>query len=346
MDTRLKVSLVVALIALALSFLLLRPLFISVITSMVISYIFYPVYIWINKRIKHKSVSSFLVILLIIIILIVPSFFAVNALSREIFSSYLKVKQSFSGEGACNTVACAIISALPLEKLDPNLSMLISNNVGKVTAYLFTQVSNIIISLPQVLFNFFVILFLTYYLLKDSDKLLEFLRTAIPIKKVHQEELISRVTEVTNAVVFGNLVIAIIQGFLAGLGFFFFGISSPISWGILTVFTALIPFLGAFAVWFSLSIITFLNGYIANQPSTMLRAIGLAAYGLLIISTVDNVLKPKIIGAGAKIHPAIILLGVVGGVTLFGVIGIIIGPLLLALSETALTVFEKERTSS
>lgn len=262
------------------------------------------------------------------------------------FASYIKLKQSLSTEGQCSTVSCVLINALPLSEIDPGIRSLIENNIGKITAYIFTALSNIIISIPNLLFQFFLILFLTYYLLKDGEKFVNNIKAAIPVKKSYQDEIVARVNEITRAVIFGNIIIALIQGTLAGIGFYFAGISSPITWGVLTVFTALIPFLGAFAVWFLLAIVLFFNGYMANDATVMLKAIGLSAYGLLVISSIDNILKPKIISANARIHPALILLGVVGGIYLFGVIGVIIGPLFLALTETALTIFEKEKILS
>lgn len=346
MENRFKVSLIIAAAALVFSIIFLKPLLIAVLTSFVLSYIFYPVYKKLHSILKRKSISSFIVIALIIVILIVPSFFVVNALSREVFASYINLKQSFSAEGECNTVTCLMINALPLSQIDSSVRALIEDGIGKVTAYIFTQLSNIIISIPSRLFHFFLIMILSYYLLKDGEKLVKKVKSLVLVNKSHQEAIAARVNEVTRAVIFGTIIIALAQGILATIGFYLAGVSSPITWGIVTMVTSLIPFLGAFSVWFPLAVILFFNGYIANDPTVMFKAIGLTAYGFLVISSIDNILKPKIISENIKIHPALILLGVVGGISLFGVIGVIIGPLFLALTETVISLLEKEKNLS
>jgi predicted PurR-regulated permease PerM len=343
MEKRLKILLLIAVSAIVLAILFLKPLLVMILSALLLSYICYPAYSLINRFLKHKSISAFIVVVLILVIFMVPSYFIVNSLSKEVFASYIKMKQSLSVEGGCTTVACAVISALPLSNIDVNVRTLLEQNIGNGTAYFFTMLSDVIISLPNIIFQFFMILFLTYYILKDAPLLIASIKQILPIKKSYQDELFARINEVAKAVIFGYIIIAIIQGILAGIGFYFTGITSPILWGLVTIVTALVPFLGAFAVWFSLAVVHFFNGYIANEPAVMLQAIILSAYGLLIISSMDNILKPKIIGATAKIHPALILLGVVGGIYLLGPIGIVVGPLFLALVETAIVIYEKEK---
>jgi predicted PurR-regulated permease PerM len=346
MDNHFRNSALLLLTALILAIIFLKPIVIMCLTALLLSYISYPFYKRLNCIIKRKSISAFIIISLIMIVLIVPSFLIVNSLSREVFSSYLRMKQTLSAEGQCSTLTCTIINILPLSQIDTTVRSLLESSVGRITSSTFTTLSNVIVGLPNTLFNFFVILFLTYYLLKDGDHFIEQLKKSLPIKRANLEEIIARLDQVARAVVFGYIVIAVIQGALAAAGFYFAGISSPILWGIVTIVTALIPFLGAFAVWFPLSVIQFFNGYIANDQAMMLKAIILSAYGLLVVSSIDNVLKPKIIGENAKIHPAIILLGVVGGIYVLGAIGVVIGPLFLALAETSISIYNKERKAT
>jgi predicted PurR-regulated permease PerM len=130
---------------------------------------------------------------------------------------------------------------------------------------------------------------------------------------------------------------------LAGIGYFIFGITSPILLTMLTIIASFIPFLGAALVWLPVSIAMLINGIITGSNSLMLRAGGLMLYGALVVSTIDNFLRPKIIGKRARVHPLVILLGVFGGLALFGFVGIIIGPFLLTLFIASLKIYEQEK---
>ena len=184
---------------------------------------------------------------------------------------------------------------------------------------------------------------MTYYFLKDGNKLLAYAKSIIPIKSSHVNVLLKRFNDVTYAVVYGNVVVAVVQGILTCLGFFIFGVQSPLIWGIVTLFTSLIPFLGAVVVWLPASIFLIVAGYSSGDGLTLLRGIGLLLFGLLFISSIDNILKPRLIGGRANLHPALVLLGVIGGLSALGIIGLVIGPVLIALAATTITIASRSK---
>ncbi len=143
--------------------------------------------------------------------------------------------------------------------------------------------------------------------------------------------------------IYGYVVVALIQGLLGAFGFFIFGIHSPIFWGIVMTITALIPFIGTAIVWLPFALIKLFNGILANNTNEIIGGILFILYGTIIISGIDNVLRPKIIGDKAKVHPILILVGVLGGLSLFGFIGVVIGPLILALFVAFLTAYEENK---
>jgi predicted PurR-regulated permease PerM len=163
------------------------------------------------------------------------------------------------------------------------------------------------------------------------------------MKLHHQKQVMQQLDEVSFAIIYGSLLIALIQGGIGAIGFYFFGISSPLTWGIIMSIFALIPFIGTAIVWLPMSLILVVQGITTSSSSTMLKGVGLLLYGALIISTIDNILKPHIIGKRAKIHPVLVLLGVLGGLAFFGFIGFIVGPLILAVVATVIEIYEKER---
>ena len=131
----------------------------------------------------------------------------------------------------------------------------------------------------------------------------------------------------------------------ARIGFLIFGVDSAFLWGFLSVIAAFIPFVGAAIIWVPLVLKMVLEGLIVGNNTMLFMALGLTLYSVFIVGTIDNILKPKIIGDKAGLHPVIVLLGVFGGLALFGFAGLIIGPLLLALFIALLRIYEIEKDS-
>jgi predicted PurR-regulated permease PerM len=139
--------------------------------------------------------------------------------------------------------------------------------------------------------------------------------------------------------IMGQIVVGIIQGILAGIGFLILGVPNPVLWGSLTALISIIPLLGAVLVWLPIDVYLFVNAFLSNGEYW--RAIALLLYGSLVVSTIDNFLKPKIVGDRANIHPLVILFGILGGIQLFGIPGILIGPLVLTLFDLVMEIYRK-----
>jgi len=171
-----------------------------------------------------------------------------------------------------------------------------------------------------------------FYFLKDSESLLKKTRKLFSKHKKKYDLILDRLKEITHGIVFGYFFVAIIQGTLGALGFFLFGIHSPIFWGLVMAFLALIPYLGTGIIWIPASLILILDGIFQNSNSTLFRGIGLLIYSFVFVASLDNFLKPIMIGDKAKVHPAIVMLGIFGGLFMFGPLGVFIGPLVLSLT--------------
>ena len=320
----------------ALTLLILKPFIPTILFAIVLSYISYPVYTWLNARLGRKTVSAILTVSLIVLIITIPFVLAISALSKEIFAGYILAKKYLltgSQTLACESnLVCGFLKTLGLN--EPTFTNFISDSLGKATTVIFNALTAYLIALPKTMAKIFVAIFLTYYLLKDGGKMLAYTKSIIPLKAADQDMLLKRFSEVTYAVVYGNVIVAILQGVLTSFGFFLFGVSSPLIWGVVTLFTSLIPFLGAFVVWLPASVFLILSGYTSGEGTVLLRGIGLMIYGFFFISSIDNVLKPRIIGSRAGLHPALVLLGVLGGLSVLGLVGLIIGPVVIALVAT------------
>lgn len=187
----------------------------------------------------------------------------------------------------------------------------------------------------QAFIGVFVMLFIMYYGFKDGLALKQFIAEILPLRERYKDVLFEEMTEVVDAVFIGQIFVSLVQGALGGLGFWAFGIPNPFFWGFVMTILAILPIIGTPVVWVPAGIYMLIIG-------DTFAGVGILLYGTVIVSTVDNFLKPKVIGDRAQIHPAVVLLGVVGGLALFGFIGFLLGPLVLAIFAVLLRLFGQD----
>jgi predicted PurR-regulated permease PerM len=179
----------------------------------------------------------------------------------------------------------------------------------------------------------FFVLFTMYYLFKDGDTIVDKLPAALPLSSEQSDAIIVRTKQVVGASVYGVVTIALIQGILGGIMFWILGVPSPLLWAVLMAFVCMIPVAGSFVVWLPLSIYLIATGH-------WTKAIILIVWGALIISTVDNVLRPKLVGTQTKLHELFVFFSVLGGISVFGLLGIVLGPVVLAITLGLLSTFQ------
>lgn len=175
------------------------------------------------------------------------------------------------------------------------------------------------------IFEFLFTLFTMFYLFRDAERIIEKLRESLPLEREQTDRIFKRTRDVIEASVNGMLIIAAIQGALGALAFWVLGVPAPILWGVMMFFFSLIPSAGAFVVWLPIAVALLLTG-------DWNKALALTLFGAFVISAIDNFLRPKPVGDKVRLHPLIIFFTVSGGLQLFGVIGIALGPLIVAVT--------------
>jgi predicted PurR-regulated permease PerM len=177
-----------------------------------------------------------------------------------------------------------------------------------------------------------IALFTTFFLLRDVDYFLEALRCLVPLSGTDTAEVLSRVQRTIDASVRGRLLIALIQGALGGLMFWFLGLPAPVLWGAVMAFFALVPMLGAFIVWMPATLFLLAAGHPA-------KAAILAGWGVLVIGTADNFLYPILVGKNLRMHTLAIFFSVLGGVAAFGASGLVMGPVVFAVADALIEIW-------
>ncbi|QQG38473.1 MAG: AI-2E family transporter [Candidatus Woesearchaeota archaeon] len=298
------------------SLYMIYPFIPAIIGGLLLGYIFYPLYKkFNNKLIKNKTASSLIFSIILVVIFFIFFAFLTNSLLEEAVNFFKNVKS----EGFRDLIS-KVVGFFGGQEFD--IDSYIQDFANNTAKSLVLSTSDFILSLPQKLILFFIMIFIMYYIFKDGGKLKDAIERLLPLSKGHQEGVFENVQVITKAIVYSYIVIGIIQGILGGLGFLIFGLPNPILWGSIMAIAGMIPMLGPMIVWLPAGILALVTGnYFAG--------IGIMMWGGILVSLIDNVLRPKLIGDKTNVHPAVVLVGLFGGLQLFGIIGAFIGPVIL-----------------
>ncbi|HEX8000335.1 MAG TPA: AI-2E family transporter [Pyrinomonadaceae bacterium] len=327
--------LVATAIALYLCWLMLQP-FVNVLAwAIVLVVIFYPVHRRLLARTGRPATSALLSSLLVIFVILAPlaliSFMLFNQLSgvaenlQANISSLLDPNSPVTGPllrwiGQYVNIEQFRSQEFILERLRGMSGAIAGRTLGFVGGVV------------GVIVQVFFVIFTMYYLFRDGERITQVLPDVLPLERAQSAVILERTRSVISASLYGVLVIAIIQGALGGIAFWALGLPSPVVWAVVMTFLSMIPMAGSFIVWVPAAIYLAATGHWA-------KALILAAWGALVIGTVDNFLRPKLVGEKTKLHELFIFFSVLGGLHVFGVVGIVLGPVVLAITLALLDVF-------
>ena len=336
----------------SLAFYLAKPFMAALVTGALIAYLSYPLYKKTQVYIANKSFAAFLVTIFIVLIFTIPSVLIMSLAFNEAqyYTAYMETNGAHIGTNFLSIICqddkwvlCrATKSALGLLPKN-NPDYYIDSITQKISQFIIENVEKFISSLLSIIFDFFIMIFVIYYFLKDGYYIYNRAKQLLPVKESHKERVLKRFHGITAAVFYGNISIAAVQGLLGSIGFMLVGLKSPFLWGLVMALFAFVPYIGTAMIWLPASLSLIFTGYIENSNTPIVKGILLLAYGILILSTIDHFLKPKIIGDKAEVHPILVLIGILGGLKLFGFTGVILGPVILALVITFIEIYEQEK---
>ena len=200
---------------------------------------------------------------------------------------------------------------------------------------LLQEVTGIIALTIQVAIGVLVLVFLLYYFLKDGDELIQWLRRVVPLDESVVTEFLAETDRITWAVLKSHVFVAVIEGVLGGIGLWLLGVPNPLFWTLIMVIVSILPAIGIWLVWAPAVAYLFLIG-------TPVQAVLLLAYGVSVLAVVDNYVRAIMVDRDAGLHPAVVLIGVLGGASLLGIIGLLLGPVILAVFKASVNVFSRE----
>ncbi len=306
--------------------LILKPFLIPFILAAVLAHLFNFIYRGILRVVRHKSISSLLTCFLVALIILIPLIFVSSLVVEEVQSMLAR----FSSESAVVFVDNLKngIASVPFIKTF-GVEKFINGNI--ILSALQTVSQNALLILEKTysgaayfMFVTIIMFFSLFYIFIDGQKFVKKIMLLSPIRDEYEKTLIERFNSISRATIKGTILVAIIQGIIGSILFKLTGVSSPIILGVLMTLTSVIPAIGSGLVWIPAGIVMILLGYTA-------QGIIIFAVGILVISMIDNIVKPHLVGKDTQMHPLMVLFATLGGLALFGISGFIVGPIIMAL---------------
>ena len=319
---------------------ILQPFYGAVFWGAILALVFQPVHKRVLKRMpQRRNLAALSTLSLVLVLAILPVAVIATSLVQE---ATLLVQRVRSGELNFAAYFQQVLSVLPqgvLELLDrfglSNLADLqerLGTLVAQASQAIAGQALNIGQNTLHFLVSFAVMLYLLFFLLRDGGTLSARIRQAIPLDEGHKRQLLSKFTTVIRATVKGNIVVAATQGLLGGVIFAILGIQGALLWGVLMAFLSLLPAVGASLIWGPVAIYFLATG-------ALWQGAVLTAFGVFVIGLVDNILRPILVGKDTRMPDYVVLISTIGGLSLFGLNGFVIGPLVAALFMAAWDIF-------
>jgi predicted PurR-regulated permease PerM len=327
--------------ALYLCWSMIQPFIEVLLWAVVLVIVFYPVHKRIVARIGNPGWAALLSCLIVIVTILVPLTLITFAIVRELrgfaqslqgnIQSILDPQSPYMGR-----ILELLGRYVDIEQL--RSGEFFAARVQNFGSMIAGRTLGFVGGAVGVVVEVFFVIFTMYYMFRDGERLRAALRSMLPLEESKSREILERTREVISASVYGVLVIATIQGVLGGLAFWALGLPSPLLWGVVMIFFSMIPMAGAFVVWVPAAIYLVVTGHVG-------AAIALTIWGLLVIGSIDNFLRPKLVGEKTRLHELLIFFSVLGGLQVFGVLGLVLGPVVVAITMALLDILRHADSS-
>jgi predicted PurR-regulated permease PerM len=344
--------LIFAIVGVLLLFLwVISPFFNVLIYSGLIAIVFYPLHKLILKWLKgRKSIAAVISTMLVVTICLAPLTLFMIFIAQEAVDTYGVLETKIEG---MDLEAINGIEDLPwigetlnnwsyrygfkefIQQADVNVFEVVQNVGEAVSSFVFNQSASIAKSLGDTAVSLFILLLTVFFFFRDGGDVTAFMKKMSPLPMKHENEIEKKLKGTTYAIVVGNFGTAILQGLAGAIGFWIAGVEHVVLWGTVMAFASLIPYIGASIIWAPVAAFFLLQGDVVWGTFLVL-------WGLVVVSAVDNIARPYLIGSTSKMHPLATFLVVLGGIYVFGLKGIIFGPLILSLTVTIIHIYEME----
>ena len=339
------VSYGVLLLLIYLVFRISEPFLSALAWAAILTTFFYPMHKRLAKRLSSAQ-ASVISTLAVTVLLIAPSILIGTMFVRQAVSISREVQHSVTGQSPAFVGSWSLIAkgwswvAHHVPGMDPNADLLetLEQAIEKEAGFLAARLGTIVKNIAEFVFDLFVMIFAMFYFFRDAAKILGAARSILPFDAQHQDAMIVQIRELISASVITSLVVAAIQGALGGLGFALVGLPAPVFWGVLMAFFSLIPVVGSGLIFVPASLWLGFTGHWG-------RAVVLLAICAGVSTIVDNILRPLLLEGRTELSGLVVFISILGGINLFGVLGLVLGPILVAMAAGVLSVYRENAES-
>lgn len=323
------------------SYLLIRPYATPILFASVIAIIFYPLHKRMHRMVRGRNLSATISTLATLVLTVVPLTFLLVAISHELSDLYQSLATKSAGSGGVLAYllhgAEKIVSWASPRFGVPSVDLhdILARRLESASAQLVGLGASLVSNAFSFVAKAVIALVILFFLYRDGEKSLSRIMAALPLPEDRLSELRERVTTTVVANFYGGVAVGALQGTLTGLSFWALGLDSPVLWGVVTGFFSLVPIVGSALVWAPASIALALTGHLG-------KAAILAGLGMAVIGTIDNVVRPLIIHRSVRLHPVLVFFALLGGVQLFGVLGLFVGPVILSVTAALVMMLHED----
>jgi len=334
MKNQLKLAALIAATAITmyLCYRVIQPFLPAVIWAIALAIVALPLHRWFDRRLQHRTLAASLSVLVITLTLVIPVVIITQRVVTEATSA-VRALNSPEYRGRLTRELGKhprVGRAIEWVQQQVNVGEQAQTVAGKAGSAVPAAVTGSLGGLTQLI----IALFTVFFLLRDMEFFSRALRAFVPLSDRDTDEVLARVKQTIDASVRGRVLIAVIQGALGGLMFWFLGLPAPLLWGSVMAVFALVPMLGAFVVWVPAALVLAITGHLG-------KAAILTGWGALVIGTADNVLYPMLVGKDLRLHTIVVFFSVLGGVAAFGASGLVIGPVIFAIADALIDIWQR-----
>lgn len=321
------VTVVILAALLLLSFLILRPILLSIIVGLILVVVFAPVYNRLLLILKSKNLTAALIIAFLILLILLPLAFLIPIFIEQSFEVY-RASQKLDFVAIMQNIFPSLFAS---DAFSAEIGSILNSFVTKSANAFVNSLSQLILNFPTFLLHLLIVFSTFFFVLRDKEGLLSYIKSLMPFSEDVENKLFKSSKDITLSVVYGQVVIGVIQGLLVGFGFFIFKVPNALFLTLLASLAGIFPIIGTTIVWLPVVIFLFVAG---NNFS----AVGVTVFGF-ISSFIDNVVRPILVSKRTRMHPLLMLIGMIGGLFFFGILGFILGPLIIAYVLIVLEIY-------
>jgi predicted PurR-regulated permease PerM len=313
-----------------LAFFMLKPILLAIIFGILLAFIFTPLYNKIVKLIKAPKITAILICILLIWLIVLPIWFLLPIIIDQSIKLYM-ASQQLDFVTPLRKIFPAIFAS---NDLAAQIGPMIHSFVTNATNSIMNGFANIVLQFPTIMLQTAVVFFTLFFVIKDKERIVSYIQSLLPFSSEVQKKMFKLSKDITSSVLLGQVVLGMMQGVILGAGLFIFKVPNALLLTLFGVIAGILPIVGPALVWVPTAIFLFM-------ADNTFAGVGIIIFGL-ISSFSDSLVRPFFVSRKAELNPAVVLIGMIGGFMMFGVLGFIIGPLILAYLVIILDVYRKK----